>query len=186
MLILRIEFNPNNQYKTQIVMKKISILLTTFFMITILSAQNGIVPRTDLKTLEGATISTDNIIEPGVVTILVFWKSCNKTCLASLDAMHEVWQDSLEEKGVRMLTVCVDGTGSWNHVRPYVDGNAWEFETYIDVNCDLKRAMNVNNVPCTILLDADQNLICRHDGFCTGSEAMLCDKVQKHLYASLD
>ena len=167
-------------------MKNLSVLLATFFMITIISAQDGILPRTELKTLEGATTSLVDIVEPGAVTILVFWKSCNKTCRESLEAMHEIWQDSLEGLGVKMVAVCVDGTGSWDHVRPLVDGNSWEFETYIDVNCDLKRAMNINNVPCTILLDATQNLICRHDGFCTGAEALLCEKIQDHVYASLD
>lgn len=79
-----------------------------------------------------------------------------------------------------MICICVDGTGSWSHVKPVVDGNCWEFDTYVDVNCDLKRAMNVTNVPCTILLDGSKNLICRYNGFCIGADQMLCEKIRDH------
>lgn len=167
-------------------MKKVSVFLAAFFIIIFLSAQNGYLPYAELKTIDGISVTTDEIIEPGVITILVFWKSCNSKCSQSLDAMHEVWLDSLEERGVKMIAICVDGLGSWDHVKPLVYGNSWDFDTYIDVNCDLKRAMNVGSVPCTFLLDASQNLICRHDGFCIGAEAMLCEKIHHHRLALLD
>jgi len=167
-------------------MKKILSIIPAVLLFTIISAQGPVMPKVELRTIDGLPTNSLSIVEPGSVTILVFWKSCNMKCRQSLDAMHEVWQESLKDKGVKMVAVCVDGTGSWDQIKPLVDGNAWEFETYIDVNCDLKRAMNVNNVPCTIILDDLRGLICRHDGYCTGSEALICKKVQSHLYASAD
>lgn len=167
-------------------MKKILSILPILLMFTILNAQDPFLPQVELRTIDGLPASSMDIIEPGTVTILVFWKSCNSMCRESLDAMHEIWMDSLKGKGVKMVAICVDGTGAWDHVKPLVNGNAWEFETYIDVNCDMKRAMNVNSLPCTILLDDIQGMICRHNGYCTGAEALLCKKIQTHQYAVAD
>jgi cytochrome c biogenesis protein CcmG/thiol:disulfide interchange protein DsbE len=167
-------------------MKKVSVFLAIIFTAGILIAQSSYVPYAELKTIDGLPITTEEIIEEGVVTILVFFKSFNKQCSESLDEMQDIWQNSLDGQGVKLIAICVDGVGGLDHIKPFVYGNAWDFDTYIDVNCDLKRAMSVGNLPCTILLDDSENLICRHDGFYTGSETIFCEKVQEHLYAVLD
>ncbi|MDP4289745.1 MAG: hypothetical protein Q8908_01570 [Bacteroidota bacterium] len=41
-----------------------------------------------------------------------------------------------------------------NNVRPFVDGQGWEFEVLLDVNQDLKRSMNVYGVPHTFVLNS--------------------------------
>ncbi|MEN8223781.1 MAG: redoxin domain-containing protein [Bacteroidota bacterium] len=167
-------------------MKYISVFLATIFIAICMEAQNSSLLYAELKTIDGLPTSSEEIIEAGVVTILVFWKTCNKDCRANLDALHEAWQEELEPRGVKMVAICVDGTGSLDHVKPLVYGNRWEFDTYVDVNCELKRAMNVNTVPCTLLFDDARQIICRHDGFCTGSEAILCEKIQGRAIAALD
>ena len=167
-------------------MKKASFFLAIFLTSILISAQTGYLPYAELKTIDGLPTTTEYITEPGSVTILVFWKSCNKQCCENLDAMQEVWHESLEEEGVKMIGICVDAVGSWDHIKPFVNGNSWDFDTYIDVNCDLKRAMNVTTVPCTILLDHRQNLICRYNGFCSGTEKMMCEKIERHTLALLD
>ena len=167
-------------------MRKLTVLIALVCTILFLNAQNGYVPKAELKTLDGVTISTEKIIEPGVLTILVFWNSNSTKCIETLSAMYDIWMDSLEDKGVKMIAICTDCVGSWDHVRPFVNGNSWEFDTYIDVNCDLKRTMCVTNVPCTIMFDQNQNLICRYDGYCIGIEVILCKKMQDHMFASLD
>jgi hypothetical protein len=166
-------------------MKRSALFLVVFLASIFIYAQSNVVPYAEIKTLEGVDVRSVDIIDDASITILVFFKSCNQKCCRQLDEMHDLWQDSLADMGVQMIGVCVDGIGSWDHVRPLVYGNSWEFDTYIDVNCDLKRAMNVTSVPCTILLDASQNMICRYNGFCSGMEKMMCEKVNIQL-AELD
>lgn len=167
-------------------MKRIVLFLAAVFTIAFANAQAGYLPYAELTTLEGARLTTNDIISSNQVTILVFWKSCNQKCCQQLDAIHEIWQDSLAEQGVQMIGICIDGLGSWDHVRPLVYGNSWEFDTYIDVNCDLKRAMNVTCIPCTVLLDQQNNIICRYNGYCSGSEKMLCEKIYSKQLVAFD
>jgi cytochrome c biogenesis protein CcmG, thiol:disulfide interchange protein DsbE len=85
---------------------------------------------------------------------------------------------------VKMVAICVDCNGNWTQVKPIVNGNNWDFETYIDVNGDFKRAMNVGDVPCSMLFDTDQNLVCRMNNACKGSEEFICSSIMEHLNPS--
>jgi len=64
-------------------------------------------------------------------------------------------------------------------VEPYVNGQAWEYEVYIDPNSDFKRAMNVNNVPHTFLVDGNGNIVWQHNSYQPGDEDELYELVQK-------
>jgi hypothetical protein len=167
-------------------MKRSAFFLVFVIASLLLSAQSNYIPLTELTTLEGVRVTTRDIFDDSDITILVFFKTCNQKCCQQLDAMQDIWQDSLADKGVQLVAVCVDGVGDWSHVRPLVNGNCWEFDTYIDLNCDFKRAMNVSHIPCTIMLDATQNLLCRYNGFCSGIDKMMCEKVNHYQLAELD
>lgn len=165
-------------------MKRPALLLVLIFtLILSASSQDSYLPYADLKTLDGENVNSKDILADDAINIVVFWKSCNQKCCQSLDEMHEIWLDSLKDEGVNMICICIDGIGSWSHVKPVIDGNCWEFDTYVDVNCDLKRGMGVTSVPCTILIDASKNLICRYNGFCTGADKMMCEKIRDHSIA---
>jgi hypothetical protein len=91
--------------------------------------------------------------------------------------MQSAWLENLQQRGVKMVAICIDSNGTWSHIKPMANGKNWEFEIYIDTNGDFKRAMNVGNVPCTILFDQNQNMLCRNIGYCSGNEELICDKI---------
>lgn len=165
--------------------RPVLIIASLLLLLPVLSAQTSAVPYAELTSLEGKRMVSHDILDKDAVNIIVFWRSCDQKCCRKLDAMHEIWLDSLKDRGVQMVCICVDGLGDWTQVKPVVDGNCWEFDTYIDVNCDLKRAMNITSIPCTILLDETNKLICRYNGFCTGGEKMLYDKLRHHRMTAL-
>jgi len=67
-----------------------------------------------------------------------------------------------------IISICVDCNGSWGQVKPFVKGKGYDFETYVDINGDLKHAMNAGTVPCTIVFDKNNDQICRYDNYCAG------------------
>ena len=60
-------------------------------------------------------------------------------------------------------------------VKPYVDGQAWDYEVYIDPNGDFRRAMNVQNVPHTFLVNGEGKIIWQHNSYSEGDEYELYD-----------
>lgn len=154
-------------------MKTIYILAALLLTSSIAYTQTSSLAYTDLKTLDGTSIDSDDIIKSGSTTMLVFWKSTSNKCDENLESLQELWLDSLKENGVHMVSVCVDAIGSYSHIKPHVDGNGWDFDTYIDTNGDFRRALGVNEFPCTILLDNGHNQVARYEGFPAVSEDLL-------------
>jgi len=170
-----------SQYQISTAMKTFIFLLMVLVVVSVVSAQTGKLPETELKTLDGIPVSSTVMLPPGNPTILVFWKSNSEKCCDNLESMQSAWTETLREKGVKIVAICVDCKGSWGHVKPMVMGKAWDFETYIDVNGNFMRAMSVNSMPCTILFDKNLNQVCRYNGYCSGGGEMICTKVLEHL-----
>ena len=166
-------------------MKTIAIILIALLPVLRISAQQTSIPDVDLRDLDGKIISSSQITQPGTATLVVFWKSSSGKCCENLETLQEAWDETLKQKGVRLVAICVDCNGSWAQVKPIVNGNNWDFDTYIDVNGDFKRAMSVGDVPCTMLFDQDQNLVCRYNSACTGSQELICQNITDHLNNSV-
>lgn len=165
-------------------MKKLTLILIALWPALWMSAQPTSIPDVDLRDIDGNIISSLQITEPGTATLVVFWKSTSGKCCENLDMLQEAWNDTLKQRGIRLVAICVDCDGAWTRVKPIVNGNDWEFETYIDVNGDFKRAMSVGDVPCTMLFDRDQALVCRMNSACNGSEEYICSNILNHLDVS--
>jgi cytochrome c biogenesis protein CcmG, thiol:disulfide interchange protein DsbE len=162
-------------------MKTLALILIALLPAARLSAQQNSIPDVDLRDLNGGIISSSQITRPGTPTLLVFWKSSNGKCCENLETIQSAWEETLLQRGVKMVAICIDCNGSWTQVKPIVNGNNWDFDTYIDVNGDFKRAMNIGDAPCTLLLDEDQNLICRYNGACAGSQDFICTNILDNL-----
>ena len=59
-----------------------------------------------------------------------------------------------------------------NRVKPLVDGKNWDFTVLLDNNQDLKRQLNLMNVPYTLVIK-EGKIIYRHSGFVLGDEDAL-------------
>jgi peroxiredoxin len=49
----------------------------------------------------------------------------------------------------------------------------------MDTNGDFKRAMGVNNVPHTFLVDKDGNIVYSHNNYAAGDEEKLYEEIKK-------
>ena len=166
-------------------MKTIIALLLSIAPVLWSAAQTNNIPNVDLRDTDGNRITSAEIIQPGAATLVVFWKSNNSQCCTNLENLEEAWSETLRNQGVRMVVICTDCNGNWSNIKPVVNGNGWEFETYVDVNGDFKRAMNVGEGPCTMLFDNDENMVCRYNSTCTGGPDYICDNFMKHLESPL-
>jgi len=158
-------------------MKTLSIIMLLLSSSIWLTAQTPYLPLAELKTLDGNTVSSSEILDANSSTVVVFWKSGSDRCCDNLDNMQSAWLDNLQQRGVKMVAICTDCNGTWSQVKPLANGKNWEFDIYIDTNGDFKRAMNVGNVPCTMLYDQNQNLLCRNNGYYHGNEELICEMV---------
>ncbi len=154
---------------------KLTALILLLFVFQT-NAQNFYASGEKLKALDGSSILVDEVLSKEG-TILVFWESNSSQCCSNLENMQESWIEQVRAYGVNMVAICVDNPGMWMKIKPYVSGKGWEFDTYVDTNGDLKRALGITTTPYTILLDGEQNIKCRYPGYCSGDETQICEKI---------
>ncbi len=158
-------------------MKRILTCLASLLLVQVVVAQSFYASAERLTTTDGTSILMDEILSSTEGTILVFWEINDPQCNANLQNLHQAWTENIQQYGVHLVSVCIDKSGNWMRIGPYVDGKGWMFDTYIDTNGDLKRAMNITTTPYTILLDGNLNVKCRYPGYCRGDEKEICDKI---------
>ena len=144
------------------------------------SAQNGAkMPSVIVQGLDGKKIDTKTFDNDGKPYIVNFWATWCAPCKRELAAIADVYDKWQEETGVKLIAISIDDSRSMARVNPYVNGQAWDYEVYLDPNGDLKRAMNVNNVPHTFLVDGKGQIVYQHNNYEPGDENELYAKVKE-------
>ncbi len=161
-------------------MKNIVKFLLAVFLLASFSSDNARkVPAIDLKTLAGKTFSSGKFTNEGKPIIICFWATWCGPCKNELNAIADVYDDWKKETGVKLIAVSIDDSKSSPKVVSYVNGKAWEYECYLDVNSNFKRAMNVNMPPHTFIVDGAGNIVWEHVAYKEGDEAEYIKTVRK-------
>ena len=63
-------------------------------------------------------------------------------------------------------------------MKTYVDGQAWEYQVLLDTNEDLKRMMNFQTVPYTVLVNQAGKIVYTHSGYVEVDEYILEEKLK--------
>jgi len=137
------------------------------------------IPAVEIQNLDRSKFNTSDITNDGNPIIISFWATWCSPCKRELNAIAEDFEDWVDETGVKLVAVSIDDERNVQKVRPYVDGQAWEYDVYLDPNADFKRAMNVNNVPHTFLVDGEGNIVWQHNSYSPGDEIELYEMVEK-------
>lgn len=137
------------------------------------------IPSVVVKDLENQNFNTSDIKNDGKPIILSFWATWCSPCKRELNTIAEDYEDWVDETGVKLYAISIDDARNAHKVAPYVNGQAWEYEVLLDSNYDFKRAMNVNNVPHTFLLDGNGNIVWQHNSYSPGDEYELFELVKK-------
>jgi cytochrome c biogenesis protein CcmG/thiol:disulfide interchange protein DsbE len=137
------------------------------------------IPSVKIKNMDGKVFDTDSITNGGKPIIISFWATWCKPCVNELNTIAEEYSDWQAETGVKLIAISIDDARSSSSVKPFVSGKNWDYEIYLDPNGDFKRAMNVNTVPHTFLINGNREIISQHTSFSPGDEDKLLEDLKK-------
>ncbi|MFK7755790.1 MAG: TlpA family protein disulfide reductase [Flavobacteriales bacterium] len=160
-------------------MKNLLLGLCALFLMSAVIEGGSKLPSVKVKDLSGNNVNTADFGNDGKPIVISFWATWCAPCKKELNAIHEVYEDWQDETGVKLIAISIDDARSATRVKPYVDSQGWDYEVYIDSNQDLKRALNVNNVPQTFLLNGSGEIVWTHSGYAPGDEEELLEEIEK-------
>lgn len=157
-------------------MKRLIIsLLLSLVLYNFADAQ---IPQVVLRNIDGSSVSTDTLNNGGKPFIIDFFATWCKPCNRELSAIAEVYDEWQEETGVKIIAVSIDQAQNVNKVKPLVDSHGWPYEVLLDPNGEFKRALGIQMIPYTLIVDGKGQIVYKHNGYTDGAEEELIDKVR--------
>jgi len=152
-------------------MKK-TILLFLFLSGIFVYSQKTL-PNLKLKNLNGKAVLLSNLTKNKTV-VISFWATWCGPCVNELDAIAEQYED-LQDDGFKLIAVSIDDSRTKSRIKPLVNGKDWDYTILLDSNQELKRALNITNVPYVIIVK-NGKIVYTHSGYNPGSEEELIKK----------
>jgi peroxiredoxin len=157
-------------------MYKLLIILVVLFASSA-RAQSSL-PDVVIKNLSGKETSFNTIAAKGdTATIIGFWATWCVPCTTELETLNDLLPGWKKETPVKLIAISVDDSRTVAKVRSFVKGKGWDFDIYTDTNNDLKRALNVNDIPHIIIIRKG-SIIYQHTGYVPGDEDELITKLK--------
>ncbi len=150
-------------------------LLTTAMLLScsaVLAQQQF--PSVRLRDIDGRTVDFADLAARGRDTALVlsFWATWCVPCIAELDNITDDLADRSPDTPFRLVGISIDDTRTSHRVKPFVRGKGWDFDILMDTNSELKRALNITDVPHMMVIRGGR-VIYRRTGYSAGAEQEL-------------
>ena len=157
-------------------MKTKQLLLLFFLFSSVLQAQKTL-PKISVKSLNGASFDL-NVNSQEQVIVVSFWATWCEPCIKELNAFNKNLSYLEEELNAKLLAISTDDSRTVSRIIPMVSGNSWDFEVYLDSNQDIKRALNIIDIPHTLIIYQNK-IVYEHTGYLSGDEDELFKKIME-------
>ena len=138
------------------------------------------IPSVTLQDGAGKAVTTASLVDGKSPFVVSIWMTTCKPCLKELDTLAEGMPDWDASFPLRIYAVSMDDSRSMKRAVAMAQGRDWDGITALfDVNADLRRALNVVNVPQVFVYDKNGKLFWTHVGYRPGDEQELLSQVKK-------
>ncbi|WP_282039726.1 TlpA family protein disulfide reductase [Saccharicrinis aurantiacus] len=153
-----------------------SIIFTVFFCV---SMESQTIRDFSATSLDNNTVTFSSLKGEGL-TVLDFWASWCKPCLKSMPYIEGIYT-KYKDQGVSVVGVNTDGPRSQSKVKPIIKSLNIHYPIILDMNNNLMNDLNVLSLPTLLIVDKNNKVIYRHEGFVKGDEKRIEEELEKYL-----
>ncbi|MCS6930390.1 MAG: TlpA family protein disulfide reductase [Saprospiraceae bacterium] len=155
-----------------------SVVLLCCVAALLAAQENKRLTSAKLKTLEGQTVDAQEIPRAGKITVISFWATWCSPCKKELDAILDYYEEWKEKYGMELVAVSVDDSRTAAKVPAMVAQKKWPYRILHDYNKEFQLAANVAQIPYTLVVDANGNIVYEHTGYAPGDELELEEQLK--------
>ena len=111
------------------------------------------------------------------MVVLSFWATWCIPCITELESINDELEEKQKIRPFHFIGVSIDDSRTEKRVKPFIKGKGWTFEVLLDNNSELKRALNITDVPHVLILK-DGKIAYRHTGYIAGEEDRLFETIK--------
>jgi peroxiredoxin len=160
--------------KTEMIMKRIMLLVTLCLSVFVL-AQTGQAPDFVLPDLNGKNYKLSEKLGKGPV-LINFWATWCVPCQEEMKKLKEIYKQ-YEKDGLAILSISLDDPKTLGKVKSFVNTNRHPFKFLLDADTKVFKLYQGANMPFTILLDKQGQIVYTHTGYRKGDEKKLETKI---------
>lgn len=160
-------------------MYKVGILaLFLGFTITTTVAQKRSLPDVTITDMNGQKVNIADYGKNNKITVISFWAIWCTPCKKELNNIKDMYADWQKEYNMELVALSIDDARNTAKVKSYANGQAWDYIVLLDKNQDLKRALNFQTIPYTLLVDQKGEIVYSHSSYVEGDEFILEDEIK--------
>jgi thiol-disulfide isomerase/thioredoxin len=136
-------------------------------------------PSVVLKSTDGDEVRLSDYAALKKPLIISFWATYCGPCLEEFEAVTDLYGEWKKEIDFEFIAVSIDDSRSAAKVKSLASGKNWPFIVLIDENQDVKRAMNVTDIPFCFIFDKSGKYVYKHSGYLPGDEFVMLKELKK-------
>jgi len=169
-------------------MKISKTVFCSLILINIIFAEENdignIIPDLKIRLLDGSSTTIHELVQDGPLMI-DFWATWCVNCKKLMKYLDQYHQDYSND-GFKVLMINTDTPRSLGKVKSYVRAQDYKFYIGIDPNKVISKKLNGMVMPTMILVDKGGEVKWRHQGYITGEEIQVKEKITQLLEKNLE
>lgn len=164
-------------------MKKLgySLIIAVLFTSLSLFAGGGNevkdLPTAQVEDINGKKLDFKTKFEPGKLYVVSFWATWCVPCKKELNNMVDLAASWKEKFNAEIIAVSTDDSRAKAKVKSYVVAENWPFTILLDQNQDLMRALGIQQIPYTLIVDGNGKIVYTHNSYVEGDEFEIENKL---------
>jgi peroxiredoxin len=150
------------------------LLLLSLLFGTLEHSKNE-VPNFRLKNLDERTVSY-NQVKGENLTVIDFWATWCKPCVKSIPEFVKM-DEEFDDTQVQFIGISIDGPRNKAKVKPFIKSLGVEYPVLRDSDSSVMGRLGVRAVPSLLIVNSDNEIIYFHDGYKSGEEVEIKNKI---------